>query len=77
MGTPSPHPNVTPFSIPPQTPRTDATSKFSGTPQKHKSPNSLLKDVTMDMANLNTSMDSPPKEALNTTINPQSKKRHN
>jgi hypothetical protein len=76
MATPTQNNQVNPFSIPPLTPRTDTSFKINGTPQKQKSPHSMIKDVTMDLANFNTSMDSPPKEALNTTINPQSKRKH-
>ncbi len=61
--------------MPQQTPRTESSSKQYATPQKFKSPNSEIKDLTEQMTNLDSSMTSPPKNVLNTTINPQSKKR--
>jgi len=65
--------NVSPFIIP-QTPRTEISSKMNGSPEKFKSPNSrMMDDVTMSLNNMSSSFSSPNKDALNTTINPQSK----
>ena len=62
-------PKVSPFVIP-ETPRTDESLK--GTPQKFKSPNSLVRDLTQQMMSMDTAMKSPQRDALNTIINPQS-----
>lgn len=63
---------VSQFTIPQPTPRTESSSKQVPTPQKFKSPNSAVKDLTTHMESLDSSMKSPPKEILSTTINPQS-----
>jgi hypothetical protein len=55
------------------TPKTDTSSKQQfGTPQKFKSPNSAIKDLTNQLDNMDSSMKSPRQDLLNTTINPQS-----
>ena len=75
MGTPVQNNKpVNPFIIPPQTPKTDATSQGNGTPRKFKSPNSMMKDLTQQMMSMDASMKSPAKDDLNMTVNPQSKK---
>ena len=64
-------PPVTPFYMqPPQTPRTNY-SQANDDPDKFKSPNSSMKELTQKLNDY--SMTSPPKDELNTTINPQSK----
>ena len=64
---------VTPFTYqPPQTPRTDV-SQASGTPKKFQSPGSAIRDLTKQLED--HSMKTPPKEELNATINPQSKRK--
>ena len=55
------------------TPKTDTSSKQKfGTPQKFKSPNSAIKELTNQLDNMDSSMKSPRQDLLNTTINPQS-----
>ena len=48
------------------------SSKNNSTPQKFKSPGSTMRDLTQSFDSMNASMSSPPKESLNSSINPQS-----
>jgi hypothetical protein len=64
-------PKVKEFTIP-ETPRTEESSRHGGTPQKFKSPNSLVRDLTQQMMGMDASMKSPLRDALNTSVNPQS-----
>lgn len=66
---------VTPFVIPQPTPRTETSLSMSNTPKKFQSPGSAVRDLTDQMSSLDSSMKSPPKDLLNTTINPQSKRK--
>jgi len=66
------HGIVNPFTLPPPTPRGDDRSSMLSTPMKFKSPNSQIKDLSQSFDAMNASMSSPPKDALNTSINPQS-----
>ena len=64
---------VTPITYqPPPKPMTDV-SQASGTPKKFQSPGSAIKDLTKQLED--HSMKSPPKEELNATINPHSKRK--
>ena len=62
-------PKVKEFIIP-ETPRTEESSRHGGTPQKYKSPNSMVRDLTQQM--MDSNMKSPLKDALNAPVNPQS-----
>jgi len=66
------HGIVNPFTLPPPTPRGDDRSSMLSTPMKFKSPNSQIKDLSQSFDAMNASMSSPPKDALNTSINPHS-----
>ena len=58
------------FTMPGGTPTTASGSK---TPRNEKSPNSLVaEDLAMQLDNLPSTFTSPPKNNLNTTVNPQS-----
>lgn len=69
----STHTLVNPFLIPQPTQRSDLAESVQATPKKFKSPNGLVRDLTDQMSSLDTSMKSPAKDFLDTTVNPQSK----
>ncbi len=69
----TPTQEVSQFTIPQPTPRSESSKKQTmSTTQKFKSPNSAVKELTTQLNSLDSTMKSPPKDLLNTTINPQS-----